>query len=99
MMETTGDKASYLHRKTAQLQQWERVMDKLIARAADDKDSSNTELRHHIVKIRVKKARLEANLRQLQETENGNWDDIKAGLEINWVELREAFLKASAKPK
>jgi hypothetical protein len=98
-MENLKDKESYLQRKAQQLRQWERVIEKLISRADRAKDKRETELRHHILKIQVKKARTEAKLRQLQEEENGKWDDIKAGLEKSWVELREAFLKASARPK
>jgi hypothetical protein len=98
-MENHKNKESYLQRRTQQLQQWERVIDKLISRADKAKDISETDLRHHIVKIQVKKARTEVILRHLQEEGNGKWDDIKAGLEKSWVELREAFLKASARPK
>ena len=98
-MENLKDKESYLQRKAQQLRQWERVIEKLISRADRAKDKRETELRHHILKIQVKKTRTEAKLRQLQEEENGKWDDIKAGLEKSWVELREAFLKASARPK
>jgi hypothetical protein len=98
-MENHKNKESYLQRRIQQLQQWERVIDKLISRADLAKDKRETELRHHIVKIQVKKARTEVILRHLQEEGNGKWDEIKASLEKSWVELREAFLKASAKPK
>ena len=95
-MENHKNKESYLQRRTQQLQQWERVIDKLISRADKAKDISETDLRHHIVKIQVKKARTEVILRHLQEEGNGKWDDIKAGLEKSWKDLRKAFLKASA---
>ena len=98
-MENIKNRESYLQRRAEQLRQWERVIDKLISRADKAKDRSKTELGHHIVKIQVKKARTEAKLRQLHEAGNEKWDDIKADLEISWVELREAFSKASARPK
>jgi hypothetical protein len=98
-MKNPKDKESYLQRRAQQLSQWDRVIEKLISRADRAKDKRETDLRHHIIKIQVKKARTEVKLRQLQEAETGKWDDIKAGLEKSWVELREAFLKASAKPK
>jgi hypothetical protein len=98
-MENPKNRESYLQRRAEQLRQWDRVMAKLIARVDKVKGKSNTDLRHHIVKIQVKKARTEVKLRQLQEEGNGKWDDIKADLEKLWGELREAFLKASAKPK
>jgi len=92
-------KESYLHRRAEQLRQWERVIDKLSSRADKASGKHKTELRHHIVKIEVKKARTEVILRQLEKAENGNWHEIKAVLEISWRELRESFLKASAKSK
>jgi hypothetical protein len=99
IMENLKNRESYLQRRAKQLLQWERVIDKLISRADKDSGKSKTKLRHHIVKIRVKKERIEVKLGQLREAENGKWEDIKADLEISWVELREAFLKASTKPK
>lgn len=95
-MKNLTKKESYLHRRAEQLVQWERVIDKLISRADEASGKHKTELRHHIIKIRVKKARTEVILRQLQEAGNGKWDEIKAILEISWRELRESFLKASA---
>jgi hypothetical protein len=99
IMENFKNKESYLQRKAKQLQQWERVIDKLISRVEQTKDRKKTELRHHIVKIQVKKARTAVKLRQLQNTGNGKWNEIKADFEKSWRELRQAFLKASAKPK
>jgi hypothetical protein len=96
-MENLKNNESYLQRRAQQLRQWERVIEKLISRADRAKDKREIELRHHILKIQVKKARTEAKLRQLQEADYGKWDVIKAGLEKSWVELREAFLKASAR--
>ena len=99
IMENFINKESYLQRRTEQLRQWERVMDKLILRADKAKNDQKTELAHHIVKIQEKKAKTEFKLRQLQESGNEKWDDFKVGLEKSWVELREAFLEASARPK
>jgi hypothetical protein len=95
LMESPEDKESYLQSKAQQLHQWEQVIEKMISRDEKAKNKSNTDLRHHIVKLQVKKARTEAKLRQLQEAGNGRWDGIKTGLEKYWVELREAFKKAS----
>ena len=98
-MENLINKESYLLRRAEQLHQWERVIDKLISRAERAKDRSKTELHHHIVKIWVKKVRTEVKLRHLKEAGNGKWNDLKADLDKSWGELRETFLKASARPK
>lgn len=92
-------KESYLRRRAMQLNQWDRVIKQLILRA--DKISSNgkTDLHRHIVKIQVKKARTEVILKKLNAAGSEKWEDIKAGLEKNWKELRIAFLKASGGTK
>ena len=98
-MKNLINKESYLLRRAEQLHQWERVIDKLMSRADKAKNGSKVELQHHIVKIWVKKARTEVKLRHLREAGNGKWNDLKADLEKSWGELRETFLKASARPK
>ena len=92
------NKEAYLRRKLQQLQQWERVINILRSRADKSKDKSKTELRDHIRKILVLKARYEYKLRQLQQAENSKWDYLKTRLEKSWLELRDAFLKASSRP-
>ena len=93
------DKKSYLNRRTKQLRQWEPILEKLMLRAEKAQDTSKTELRHHIVKIQMKKARTEVKLRELRKAKKGEWDDLKTGLENSWKDLRKAFLKASANAK
>ena len=94
-MNDDKDNKSYLNGRAEQMRQWDGIIDKLIHRANKQKDENHTELRHHIVKLQVKKARTEVKIRQLQEAGKEKWDDLKAGLEKNWIELREAFSKAS----
>ena len=98
-MEHSKDKESYLQKRTKQLLQWDRVIDKLKFRADKAEDKRKTDLDHHIIKIQVKKARTEVKLRQLIRASNEMWDEIKNGLEKSWLDLRKAFLKASAKSK
>jgi len=98
-METQENKKSYLDKRSEQMQRWDKTIDKLIKRANKQKDADHTELRHHIVKLQVKKARTEVKLLQLGEAGREKWDILKAGMEKNWTELREAFLKASKRGK
>ncbi len=90
------DKKSYLDRRTEQLRQWEPILGKLILRAEKAPNKSETELHHHIIKIQVKKARIEAKLKALRKAGKGEWDDLKIGFENSWKDLRQAFLKSSA---
>jgi hypothetical protein len=92
-------KEIYLERRIKQLKQWDRVIEKLKSRADKANDKTEEDLRHHIVKIQVKKARTEVRLRQLQNEDDNKWAFTKAGLEKSWLDLRNAILRASAKPK
>jgi len=96
-MNSAERRVTYLHRKAVQLFQWEKVLNKLRGRADQAIDKDETNLRHHILKIWVKKARTEAKLHTLGESENGNWDRLKADFEKHWKDLRHAFLKASGR--
>jgi len=94
-MENSQNKESYLHRKTDQLRQWERVIDRLVSRVDKADDGSKTKLQNRLTKILAKKANTEIVLKQLHDTGNEKWDNIRAVLEQNWLELREAFLETS----
>jgi hypothetical protein len=54
MMNNMNNKESYLQRKSDQLQQWERVMDRLIARAKKTEDKKKVQLLDQIEKIKTK---------------------------------------------
>ncbi len=88
-----------MQRKAQQLIQWERVIDKLQARADKAKDKSKSDLRRHIIKIKIIKARTAVILNRLRNADNGNWDNIRMDLEKSWGLLRRAFAYASVRPK
>ena len=98
-MENLNFKESYLQRRMEQLQQWDRVMEKLKSRAKKAKDKSSIDLHNHIGIIQAKKENTVNKLLQLKEAEIEKWDDFKASLEESWVDLRKAFLKASERPQ
>ena len=97
ILKNLKNKEAYLRRKLLQLKQWERVINILRSRAAKSNDKNKTELRHHIGKILVQKARTEHKLKQLQEAGDGKWDDCKIGFELSSGDLRDAILKASSR--
>ena len=52
-----------------------------------------TNLRNHILKIQVKKARTLDKLRQLRSVEDVSWETLKTNLEISYKELKVAYAK------
>ena len=96
-MENLKNKKYYLRRRTKQLHQWDRVIDRMKARADKAQNQSKTEILRHIINIEVKKEGIALDLRNLKKAENEIWDNIKAKIEKSWVELRHAFLNPSAR--
>jgi hypothetical protein len=96
-MESLKNKKFYLHRRAEQLEQWDRVIDRMKARVANAQNQSKIEILHHIMRIQVKKASIVDNLMNLQKAGNEVWDDMKSDVEKKWVELRNAFLDTSAR--
>ena len=93
------DKKSYLHKMADQLKQWDTKIDELKAKAVKVKTESRAELLSQIDVLRAKKKSVQDKLKQLQESGDGAWDEIKAGLERSWTEFKGAFSKASEKFK
>ena len=54
-MENLMNKELYIQRRTQQLQQWERVLNKLISRVDKTKDQNNTELFHQVFLLLINK--------------------------------------------
>jgi hypothetical protein len=97
ILKNLKSKESYLKRKSEQLHQWERVIKILSIRSNKSEANNKSEIRVHIGNILVQKARSEYKLKQLQQASNEEWNSTKTGLEKSWIELRAAFLIASAR--
>lgn len=88
-------KEFYLNRKVEQLQQWERVIEKIISRAENANGENKSKIHQHLNNIQTQKSRIERIVEHLQNAENEKWDSSKINLEKKWVILRESFLNAS----
>jgi len=64
-MDYLKNKDSYLQRKAAQLHQWGRVMDNLIARANKTEDKERSEILNQIENIKAKKVSIENQLKRI----------------------------------
>lgn len=93
------DKKSYLQKLSDQLREWDSDIDALKAKAGKATAESKTALLNEIDELRAKKETAQGKLKQLQAAGDEAWDDVKAGVEKSWTELKGAFSKASAKLK
>ncbi len=91
------DKKSYLQMLAGQLQEWETELDGLKVKVHLAKADAQDELQKQIEELRSKKEMAQGKLKQLQEAGDEAWDDIKAGVEKSWTELRGAFSSAISK--
>ncbi|HEX9654996.1 MAG TPA: coiled coil domain-containing protein, partial [bacterium] len=71
----------------------------LKTKADKAKTESKSALLKQIDELSVKKEMVRDKLKQLQAAGNGSWDDMKAGVEKSWGELKGAFSKASTRFK
>ncbi|NUM68634.1 hypothetical protein HUU39_25750, partial [candidate division KSB1 bacterium] len=55
------------------------------------------EIEEQITELRAKKDAAMLKFNQLQEASDEAWEDIKAGAEKSWTELKGAFKSAFAK--
>jgi len=91
------DKKSYLQKLAAQLQEWDTEIDELKVKAHLAKADAKDELDKQIDELRTKKEAARSKLQQLQDSGDEAWDDIKAGVEKSWTELRGAVRSAMSK--
>jgi archaellum component FlaC len=91
------DKKSYLQMLAEQLQELDTELDELKLKAHLAKADAQDELQKQIEELRSKKEMAQGKLKQLQDAGDEAWDDIKAGVEKSWTELRGAFRSAISK--
>ena len=91
------DKKSYLEMLADQLREWDTEIDELKVQAHLAKADAKDEFAKQIEELRVKKEAAQGKLQQLQEAGDEAWDDIKAGVEKSWTEMKGAFRSAIAK--
>jgi predicted nucleic acid-binding Zn-ribbon protein len=92
-MKDMNEKNAYLQKLSEQLMHKEAELDKLKARVSAAKEDIRVELLKEIEDLHAKKEAAKGKIKQLQEAGDDMWDDVKAGAENSWSELRAAFSK------
>ena len=86
-------------RKSEQLRQWERVLDKLILRAQRADDTVRSGQLNQIEKIKAEKLSIEDQLKQIEVSGEEHWETEKAYFEKRWKELRNVFSDTTTRLK
>jgi chromosome segregation ATPase len=91
------DKKSYLEMLADQLREWDTEIDELKVKAHLAKADAKDELAKQLEELRAKREMAQGKLQQLQNAGDEAWDDIKAGVEKSWTEMKGAFRSALSK--
>jgi ElaB/YqjD/DUF883 family membrane-anchored ribosome-binding protein len=91
------DKKSYLKRMADQLSKWDAEINELKRKAEKAKTDSGSDLQKQIKELRAKKKIVQDKYKQLQETGDEAWNELKTGFEKSWTELKVTFANATAK--
>lgn len=92
------DKRTYLQMLADQLRKWDHEIDELRVTAYTAKTESRNEHIRQLDELHMKKEMARNKMKQLQETGDASWSDIKVGLE-KMKELKSAFSNVSARFK
>jgi chromosome segregation ATPase len=91
LMEAISDKQAYLKKITARLKQKEIDIEKMQAKVDAAKGDLRQAHLQEIKELRIKKDTVLGNMKQLQESSDELWDEIKQGVDKSWSDLRDTF--------
>jgi len=96
---TQQQRQEYQERVKAKLDEVEKNMDELQARAADLTTEGKAELDQEMQELHKKQEAMKKNLNELREATGTAWDDIKAGMDAAMEDLESAVAKAASRFK
>jgi uncharacterized coiled-coil DUF342 family protein len=91
------DKKSFLQNLSAQLQEWDKDIDKLMSEADKAAAGARAQLLKQIDELRAQRLVAQKKLAELESTSGEAWDEFRAGAEKSWTELKGAFKSAMSK--
>lgn len=92
-------KDDYVRKMHSKLDHWSTEIDALNARADKAEAQVIAEYRKQIDALRSKRDEARAKLDKLQESGEGAWEDLKAGVEMAWSAIGEAVDSAKSRFK
>lgn len=87
-------KEAYIDEMAGQLKEWSARIDRLEAEAKKAGDGVRTELNVKIDMLRQKQEHAAEWFKQLKESEEGAWEDIRSGTDKAWAGLKQAIHSA-----
>jgi len=90
---------AYEEKFEAQLKEWSAQIDLLKAKADKAKANAKIEYYSTIEALQRKRDLAKAKLQELKSAGDGTWENLKAGAEKTWGEVKTAFNDAVSKFK
>ena len=87
-------KSEFVAKMQTQLDDINRDLDQLSAKIDRAKDSAKTEAQPKLEALRQQAAKLRKRLDEAKESNESTWNDIKAGLQNGYTELKDGFQQA-----
>ena len=89
----------YQEKLDAQLEEWNKQISLLRAKADKAKAEAKIEYYKIIEALQPKQDNAKARLKELKAASDEAWEDLKAGAEKAWAEVKTAFDNAASKFK
>jgi hypothetical protein len=81
----------YVRKMQAKLEEWNAEIDALAARAGDIAADAKNEYHEQIASLKAKQAAARQKIKELGQTGEGAWEDLKSGIEQGLAAIEEAI--------
>lgn len=94
-----GLKEAYQEKMSSQLEEWQNKIDLLKSKA--DKAEAEQKIKYYeeVESLRTKQMVVHNKLDELRSASESAWEDVKAGVDLAWRDLEDAFERAVNKFK
>lgn len=92
-------KAEYEKKLQDQLDKWNDDLDELKVKADKAEIEFKAKYQEQIIELRKRQEDLKVKLDEFRDSSEDAWEDVKAGLDIAWEGLSEAFKSAAKRYK
>lgn len=90
-------KATYQEKLQAKLEEWNTEIERLTEKAAEVEATAQDQYKEEIEDLQARQQEVQAKLDELQQSGEGAWEDIKAGVEMSKTSLEESLKSAKAR--
>ena len=95
-----SEREAYIRRKAkARIDQWNADIDKMQAKVHEAEADAKIEYEKQLDEMRAQRDEAEAKIKEIADSGDDAWDDMKAGFDKAWDSMSEAFNSAKSRFK